>query len=98
LANHFFITGAFGDDAATRPGLVPIAVARMASALGLTTVPGDVTIVGDTPRDVDCALQNGCRCLAVLTGYHDREELLAAGAHCVVEDLRDPEALAFLLA
>jgi len=97
LGAHFFVAGAFGDDASTRPGLVPVALARLMSAMGLTARPTDVTIVGDTPRDVDCAVQNGCRCLAVETGYHDREELLQAGAHCVVENLADAAALAFLL-
>ncbi|MET0389387.1 MAG: HAD family hydrolase [Polyangiales bacterium] len=97
LGEHFFLAGAYGDDASSRPGLVPVALARVATALGRETHPRDVVIVGDTPRDVDCALQNGSRCLAVETGYHTREELLAAGAHCVVADLRDPAALSFLL-
>jgi phosphoglycolate phosphatase len=97
LLEHFFVEGAFGGDAETRPGLVPIALARIASTLGHPTTTHDVTIVGDTPRDIDCALQNGCRCLAVTTGYHPSEELWAAGAHCVVDTLEDPKALAFLL-
>lgn len=97
LADHFFIAGAFGGDADNRPGLLPVALERVTTAIGRETHPRDVIIVGDTPRDVDCALQNGARCLAVLTGYHDRAELLAAGAHCVVADLREPAALEFLL-
>jgi phosphoglycolate phosphatase len=93
LPAHGFIAGGFGDDAPTRPGLVPVALARMQSALGIVIDPKDVIVVGDTPRDVDCALQNGCRCLAVATGAHGVEELRAAGAQRVVRDLYDPEPL-----
>jgi phosphoglycolate phosphatase-like HAD superfamily hydrolase len=88
-----FVAGGFGDDAPTRPGLVPIALERMRCAVGTTVRMQDTIIVGDTTRDVDCALQNGCRCLGVGTGAHGLEELLSAGAGRVVEDLSDPEPL-----
>jgi phosphoglycolate phosphatase len=88
-----FVAGGFGDDARTRPDLVPIALQRMQSALGTAIAAADVIIVGDTPRDVDCALRNGCRCLAVATGGHSLAELNEAGAHRTVADLRDPEPL-----
>jgi phosphoglycolate phosphatase-like HAD superfamily hydrolase len=51
--------------------------------------PGRVVIIGDTPLDVDCAHHNGCRCLAVATGIHPPDELRAAGADLVVDDLSD---------
>jgi phosphoglycolate phosphatase len=91
-ASHF-IAGGFGDDARARPGLVPIALGRVREVRGVDVAMDDVIIVGDTPRDVDCALQNGCRCLAVATGHHPRAELEHAGAHRVIDDLRDPQAL-----
>lgn len=97
LPEHSFIAGAFGDDASSRPDLVPVALARFATALGRETHPRDVTIVGDTPRDVDCALKNGCRCLAVETGYHARADLEAVGASLVVQNLAEPVALEFLM-
>jgi phosphoglycolate phosphatase-like HAD superfamily hydrolase len=46
-----------------------------------------VLIIGDTPYDVDCAAANGCRCLAVATGWSSAEELATAGADRVVSDL-----------
>jgi phosphoglycolate phosphatase len=97
LQHHFFVSGAFGDDAPTRPGLVPVARSRMASALARDVPAEDVIIVGDTPRDVDCALQHGCRCLAVETGYFSRADLLSAGATQVVRDLSDPAPLLAML-
>jgi phosphoglycolate phosphatase-like HAD superfamily hydrolase len=53
----------------------------------------DAIVVGDTPRDVDCALRNGCRCLAVATGGHSLAELQQTGAQRAVPDLSDPDVL-----
>jgi phosphoglycolate phosphatase len=92
-----FLAGGFGDDAETRPGLLPVALRRMEQALGVGLFAENVVIVGDTPRDVDCALQNGSRCLAVGTGYHTLELLIEAGAHRAVPDLSDPEVLLSML-
>jgi phosphoglycolate phosphatase-like HAD superfamily hydrolase len=93
LQPHGFVAGGFGDDARTRPGLVPIALQRLQSVLGVSIAAQDAIVVGDTPRDVDCALQNGCRCLAVATGGHSLAELQQAGAQRAVSDLSDPDVL-----
>jgi phosphoglycolate phosphatase-like HAD superfamily hydrolase len=52
-----------------------------------------VIIIGDTPRDVDCAKDNGCRCVAVATGNYAAEVLSSAGADVVLPDLTDPSPL-----
>jgi phosphoglycolate phosphatase-like HAD superfamily hydrolase len=46
---------------------------------------------------VHCAHQNGAVCLAVATGGSSAEELRAAGADVVVEDLTDPGPLLRLI-
>jgi phosphoglycolate phosphatase-like HAD superfamily hydrolase len=61
-------------------------------------LPRNVIVIGDTPRDVHCAHENGARCLAVATGMFSTYELLAAGADRVVADLRDPSPLFEMLA
>lgn len=94
---RFFRCGAFGDDDAHRPALVPIARAR-AAANGAGPVPEErVLVVGDTPLDVACALAAGVRAVAVATGSYDRAALEASGAHVVFEDLRDQDAFLQLL-
>ena len=90
--------GAFGDEAPSRPELVPVAAERFAVAHGTRIAPSCILVIGDTPRDVHCALENGCRALAVATGLHSIDVLRDAGAHVVVEDLRDPAPLWRLLA
>jgi phosphoglycolate phosphatase-like HAD superfamily hydrolase len=85
---HFRIN-AFADHGATRRELPPVAMRRYQEATGRAVAPQRVVIIGDTPLDVDCAHHNGCRCLAVATGVHPRDELRAAGADLVVDDLSD---------
>lgn len=83
-----FSIGAFGDDAPTRPELVQLALARWAAS-GAPARPDAAIVIGDTPRDIDCAQRNGCRCVAVATGRHSAEALAAAGADLVLRDLTD---------
>jgi len=85
---HFRIN-ACADHGATRRDLPPVAIRRYQEATGRTVPPERVVIIGDTPLDVDCAHHNGCRCLAVATGIHPPDELRAAGADLVVDDLSD---------
>jgi len=81
-----FVVGAFGDDAPTRPELVRLAIARWRGH-GAQPDPRRVVVIGDTPRDVDCARKNGCRSVAVATGWHPASTLDAAGADVVLRDL-----------
>lgn len=89
----WFDVAAWGDMAELRPGLVKVALAQLTNAVALE----DVIIVGDTVRDVHCARENGCVCVAVTTGGSSAEELRAAGAHVVIDDLSEPEPLLQLL-
>lgn len=49
--------------------------------------PGTTWWVGDTPDDVRMARAAGVRAVAVTTGGHDHDALVAAGAHTVLPDL-----------
>lgn len=75
-------------DPPAREHLPPVAMER-ARAAGRPADPAQVTIIGDTPHDVACALASGCRCLAVATGHTDTATLRQAGAHHAVDDLTD---------
>ena len=83
-----FVVGAFGDDAPTRPDLVRLAMEQW-RARGADPDPQRVVVIGDTPRDVDCAKKNGCRSIAVATGWHTAEQLEAGGADLVLRDLTE---------
>jgi phosphoglycolate phosphatase-like HAD superfamily hydrolase len=87
LKLDYFETGAFGDEAPERNGLVAVALERV-RALGHGAIPPRRTvIIGDTPHDVACAAAAGARCVAVATGMAAPEELRAAGADVVLPDL-----------
>ena len=51
--------------------------------------PEDVVVIGDTPRDVQCARHIGAKAIAVLTGWNSREELEASQPDELFEDLTD---------
>ncbi len=92
-----FVVGAFGDCGPTRPDLVRIARERAYQHAGHAFEPLKTIVVGDSPRDVDCARHHGCLCLAVTTGGHTEAELRSAGAHHVASDLSDANVLLSLL-
>jgi phosphoglycolate phosphatase-like HAD superfamily hydrolase len=95
---QWFTITAFGDEAATRPAMVELALRRYADMFGEVIDPHRAIIIGDTPRDIDCAHAHGCRCLAVATGRFSLDELRRAGADVAVSDLADPSPLLALLA
>ena len=67
--------GAFGSDAADRDALPAIAAERAAEHLGRDVAHSELVIVGDTPRDIQCARAVGARCVAVATGHYAADEL-----------------------
>jgi phosphoglycolate phosphatase len=94
----FFRLGAYGSDDPDRRRLPAVACARARSLVGCEVPFARVTIVGDTPLDVDCARACGARAVAVATGWHSADELRACAPDLVFADFSDVEAaLAALL-
>ncbi|MGH8907928.1 MAG: HAD family hydrolase [Egibacteraceae bacterium] len=81
--------GAYGSDDPHRPNLVDVAKSRAKEKYGVAFCRDTTVLVGDSPLDVEAALLGGATIVAVATGLHRGEELLAAGADRVLEDLRD---------
>ncbi|MCC7409219.1 MAG: haloacid dehalogenase-like hydrolase [Phycisphaeraceae bacterium] len=92
-----FLINALGDEADSRPALVPVALRKFRDRYAADADPRRVIVIGDTPRDVHCAKSNGCLALAVATGSHGAHELRQAGADVTVPDLADPQPLLDLL-
>lgn len=82
-----FAIGGFGSDHEERDELPAVALERARRHWSVTLEAADAVVVGDTPRDVGCGLAGGTRTVAVATGSYVVEELSAAGAHHVLEDL-----------
>jgi phosphoglycolate phosphatase len=90
-------TGAYGSDNEDRRELVPVALERLSELRGVTLGPEDTWVVGDTPRDLECALAGGAHCLLVATGRYSLDELRHLGADAAVPDLSDTEAIRALV-
>jgi phosphoglycolate phosphatase-like HAD superfamily hydrolase len=89
--------GAYGSDEADRNLLVPVALGRLAARRGVHLDPPDAWVIGDTPRDLECAQAAGARCLLVATGRYSFKQLSATGADVVLDDLSDAPAVVKLL-
>jgi len=94
---RYFRAGAFGDDGATRNDLVPVAAERVAGLGHPRPMPSQTIVIGDTVHDVACARAGGARSLAVATGSCRRDELHAAGADAVLDDLSQTAVVLRLL-
>ena len=73
--------------------LVPIALERLAALRRPRLGPGDVWVIGDTPRDYECAQAGGAHCLLVATGGYGEDRLRSLGADAVLPDLADTGAV-----
>ena len=82
------ITG-FGDLSEDRNDLSRAALVEAQAKLDSSIDGSHVVIVGDTPRDIECAHAIGATCLAVATGRFTVEQLADAGADHIVRSLTD---------
>lgn len=85
LDSSRFLVGAFGDEAADRNELPPLALRRASSA---AEQPITAAIVrGDTPADIECARASGMRAAAAATGASSLAELEAFQPDFLFHDL-----------
>jgi phosphoglycolate phosphatase-like HAD superfamily hydrolase len=91
LWDHFRV-GAFGSDDIDRRRLPAVACGRARALVGREFSFDRVTIIGDTPLDVDCARACGAVAVAVATGYHRHDELAACGPDLLFVDFSDVDA------
>jgi phosphoglycolate phosphatase len=87
--------GGYGTDDSVRATLVRRSRERAETKYGHTF---DVVVIGDTVHDVTAALANDAQVIAVATGQTPIEDLTAAGAHHVLPDMSDVDAVVQLIA
>ena len=92
---NYFLDGAFGSDHEDRDMLLPIAIQKF-SAKGFNFDLRECIIIGDTPRDVQCAKIHDAQCIAVATGPYSKEDLRHSGADMVLDSLEDKQFMSFL--
>lgn len=74
-----------------RTHLPPVGLARYRERYGRDLAAQLVTIIGDTPHDIECARVHGCRGLGVATGQFSVEDLERSGADLALADLSDTQ-------
>ena len=91
--NHYFPLGAFGSDNEDRNLLLPIALRRLQESEFISLSYENCVVVGDTPRDVECARVHGASSVAVATGPYSMDELQETEASIVVPDLSSKDKI-----
>jgi phosphoglycolate phosphatase len=85
----FFRVGAYSSDCADRRRLPAVARERAEVLLGHPFPFAHITIIGDTPLDIDCARTCGAVAVAVATGQHAFDELAAHAPDLLFADFSD---------
>lgn len=86
-----FEIGGYGSLSEFRPDLVTEALRLAAAKHGRSA--DSVVVIGDTEHDVEAALHHGFTAVAVATGSCSAQQLHDAGAHVVLNDLSDTDAV-----
>lgn len=87
--NPYFPLGAFGDDDEDRNKLLPVAAERFHRLYGKKIEYRDCIVIGDTPRDVECAKIHGAYSVVVATGPYSYETLLGSGADIALRTITE---------
>jgi len=87
----YFEFGAFADDSGNRNDLGHFARARALEVRGIAFPPEAITILGDTPRDIECGRVIGARTVAIATGDYSAAELAEHGPDLLFEDLSETD-------
>ncbi len=87
----FFPVGSFGDDGMTRLDILTHGIERARTYYQKNW--DQITVLGDTPGDMAAAEKLGTVGLGVTTGAYSEAELKSAGAHAVLPNLADRDAL-----
>lgn len=93
----YFDFGAYSDDETDRNKLVPHALRRAQERFGVSAPRDRVYVIGDTPRDIECARPHGAVAVAVATGDYSAEQLRAQQPDFLFEDFSNVEAVLAVL-
>lgn len=89
--HYKFSFGAFGEFDKDRNQLPMLAIETVRQNLGIEPDPKKFVIIGDTPRDIECAKYAGMKSVAVTTGRFSKEELAPKSPDLLLENLAKPE-------
>lgn len=85
--------GSFGNLAMKRMDLIEIAQKRFEEKFSTKHPITDFVIVGDTPKDIQCARDGGIQVIAVATGNFSREQLEKENPDLLIDSLNEHEKI-----
>lgn len=91
--DHFFPTGAFGDDADERWKLVNIAKNKAEKVYNKKFKMEETFVIGDSLKDVYAARKNGAKAVSVATGLTPYEKLKEANPDYILRNFLDTSFL-----
>lgn len=94
---QYFGFGGYGDTHADRNLVAADAVQRARQILGRDVDPQEIWVIGDTPRDIECARSQSLKVLAVATGGYEADELRSHAPDLLLDSLTHCEELDRLL-
>ncbi|QEK12768.1 hypothetical protein FQB35_10745 [Crassaminicella thermophila] len=89
--NKYFPVGGFGDEELERWQIIHKAVESAQAFHNITYDKENIYVIGDTPRDIECAKILGVKSIAVATGSHSLEELMEHLPDYLFESFEDTE-------
>ncbi len=92
LISEYFSFSAFGDMSTSRSELVDFAEKDMQKH-GIDAQRSQFVIIGDSMRDIECAMNSNIPSIGVATGSYPKEELKRAGADLVVNTLEEIDSI-----
>ena len=90
---HYFRIGAYGSDSEDRKALVPVAQLRARQFCVTFIAPERTFVIGDTPRDIECAKAHDVKAVAVATGNYSLDDLQSHRPDICFADLGDQQAV-----
>lgn len=85
-----YTISAFGDSFKDRNMLPKLAKQKATEMLNHEVDPQRCVIVGDTPKDILCAKNNGMKSVAVATGMYSKEILKTYEPDLILDSLKNP--------
>ncbi|WZL71906.1 HAD hydrolase-like protein [Clostridiaceae bacterium 35-E11] len=89
--NRYFPVGGFGDERIERWQMIHQAIENAERHHGVEYTKENIFVIGDTPLDIECGKILGIKSIAVSTGSHSPEELMAYTPDHLFANLEDTE-------
>jgi len=88
---EYFHFGGFGEHHRNRNDLPSLAFSDYYQYSELEADPSQFIVIGDTPKDIQCAKYGGARSVAITTGFYSHKELANHKPDLIIDSLANPE-------